>query len=824
MIQLSCTSSQSEKTPTFGARCSSESDFFSTSSSSQGLTLGSEFSETSISLTKLLVLQTVFQKFELLAKLADHWKTPMVFFGLNPDLARKLEPSSKWKNRQLNFALAESSWKFLAALCSLLVKRNYPLVHIITDDRSTLRSLQMRNCLWEAGIKTASKSFEESEEFFSDKDGVYVITLSDDDYTRKVVGTIQGARPTEVWLSSVSQPATISSVCPRCILPVQSKSGTSLKDDLMDVLTILERPSDDSSTIDVKDQKSRSSRARERISELLEKKRHFTATWARKSGPIARVNCVDENCREPEITELEEDFWEKRIPETTQLDEKNIETAVAMVLLTTFALAVFFLTVFVHKIFTLCMQKSLGEIKLDWNYPAESLRSLKPRSTEGENFSLRRNRAVLAGVEGKLLYRKLRLRERLRIEKCDLKLLKKMKLVNHENVSSFVGICVRRNGILFLWSDCPRGTLKDLIYSSKFTRNPKVNGCLLHEIITGLEYLHSSPTAHHGKLTSTTVVFDRNWTLKLCDFGVDFFENKWSDGKERDQDRLEWLYAAPEVRKKKRSKKKSLGSVEERQAADIYSLGIVAYEIYFCSLPFPDQQDILELANQAYEGHDIGRPKIRESWKFDSVLQNMIEKCWSEKWMIRPKAESVRFLVDSSIKRAESIADAMIDVIDTYTKSLNRRLQETDALKEEAVDRADRLLQHLVPRSFFAEMKTSGQISPRTTSSSSVFYSDFQGSRAFFRKFSPTEMVIYLNKIYSKFDLLANEYNCSKISVVGDVFLVASGLQGEAGTRHVANIANYSLQFLRVCFQPHESQTLFSFSKKATGCFEMENH
>ncbi|VDK28997.1 unnamed protein product [Anisakis simplex] len=54
----------------------------------------------------------------------------------------------------------------------------------------------------------------------------------------------------------------------------------------------------------------------------------------------------------------------------------------------------------------------------------------------------------------------------------------------------------------------------------------KFHGAFIRDIIQipsilkGLEYLHASAIGYHGSLTPWACLIDRNWMLKLTDFGI----------------------------------------------------------------------------------------------------------------------------------------------------------------------------------------------------------------------------------------------------------------------------------------------------------------
>ena len=66
-----------------------------------------------------------------------------------------------------------------------------------------------------------------------------------------------------------------------------------------------------------------------------------------------------------------------------------------------------------------------------------------------------------------------------------------MKEVNHENLSKFVGISIEQNQVYTLMSYASRGSLKNIIKEmEQMTMDFKLS--LLHDIVQGLSYLHSS--------------------------------------------------------------------------------------------------------------------------------------------------------------------------------------------------------------------------------------------------------------------------------------------------------------------------------------------
>ena len=81
--------------------------------------------------------------------------------------------------------------------------------------------------------------------------------------------------------------------------------------------------------------------------------------------------------------------------------------------------------------------------------------------------------------------------------------------------------------MLLLWKFCSRGTVQDIIYNDEVALDSKFHAAFVRDITLGLEYLHLSPIGYHGSLTPWACLIDRNWMVKLTDYGVANPLEKW---------------------------------------------------------------------------------------------------------------------------------------------------------------------------------------------------------------------------------------------------------------------------------------------------------
>ncbi|KAH7701828.1 Protein GCY-8, partial [Aphelenchoides avenae] len=195
----------------------------------------------------------------------------------------------------------------------------------------------------------------------------------------------------------------------------------------------------------------------------------------------------------------------------------------------------------------------------------------------------------------------------------DLSMLSILKQMVHDNLNPFLGMAFNeKEEMLLLWKFCSRGTVQDIIYNEEVALDAKFHAAFVRDITLGLEYLHCSVIGYHGSLTPWACLIDRNWMVKLTDYGIanplERWEKQGSISKEMLKDdeaksgaaqATSVLYAAPEMLKNRESNRRRgvdqnwvKQTQNRRQAGDIYAFGVVMYEVLFRALPFPEGTDL----------------------------------------------------------------------------------------------------------------------------------------------------------------------------------------------------------------------------------------
>jgi len=136
------------------------------------------------------------------------------------------------------------------------------------------------------------------------------------------------------------------------------------------------------------------------------------------------------------------------------------------------------------------------------------------------------------------------------------------------------------------------------------------------DVAQGMNWLHlSKPPIIHRDLKPTNLLVDENWNVKICDFGL----SAWQLNKTLQDPGVAPgtpLWMSPEVLKGRTLSEK----------ADIYSFGIVLWEMLTGKEPFEDHDDYERFVTAVCEQGE--RPEIPED--MHPSLQVLLKECWND--------------------------------------------------------------------------------------------------------------------------------------------------------------------------------------------------
>ena len=87
--------------------------------------------------------------------------------------------------------------------------------------------------------------------------------------------------------------------------------------------------------------------------------------------------------------------------------------------------------------------------------------------------------------------------------------------LRHANVLSFVGACVAGPHVCVLTEHAKKGGLDDILSNPDIKLDQNFTFSILKDVCRGMQYLHKSAIASHGRLKSSNCVVDNRWTVKI---------------------------------------------------------------------------------------------------------------------------------------------------------------------------------------------------------------------------------------------------------------------------------------------------------------------
>ncbi|XP_062606122.1 atrial natriuretic peptide receptor 1-like [Saccostrea cucullata] len=364
--------------------------------------------------------------------------------------------------------------------------------------------------------------------------------------------------------------------------------------------------------------------------------------------------------------------------------------------------------------------------------------------------------------------------------------------VNCHNLAKFFGLTESESGVFIVTEFCSRGELRDILSNESFKLNVEFCISLICDIIQAMEYIHSSSIKFHGHLNSQNCVIDSRFVLKVTDYGIRSIRDF-----EIDESREECLWMAPEMLRKFSLKRE----IWEMQSADIYSFGIILYEILSRKEPFEDDKDFLTLEEILEKLKDFDetpfRPRL-DIVEIDKDMEMLMKRCWDEDPKARPTFSAIR--KDSRRlqwnKSGDKLLDTLLSRMEEYADNLEGLVEErTQNLIEEKI-RSEELLYQVLPRSVAIELKSGRVVDPEAFACVTIYFSDIVGFTQLSSESTPMQVVDLLNDLYTCFDRIIDNYDVYKVETIGDAYMVVSGLPQRNGDQHSIEIARMAISVL----------------------------
>lgn len=110
-------------------------------------------------------------------------------------------------------------------------------------------------------------------------------------------------------------------------------------------------------------------------------------------------------------------------------------------------------------------------------------------------------------------------------------------------------------------------------------------------------------------------------------------------------------------------------------------------------------------------------------------------------------------------------------------------------------EKSDDLLRNVLPSDIAEELKENGRVVARRFDAVSVLFADIVGSTQLTVRLEPEKLIEVLNRVFTRFDHIADKYGAEKIRTIGDNYMVATGVP-HTSPSHAADMANIALDMM----------------------------
>ncbi|KAG4395492.1 hypothetical protein AAZX31_20G215600 [Glycine max] len=195
-----------------------------------------------------------------------------------------------------------------------------------------------------------------------------------------------------------------------------------------------------------------------------------------------------------------------------------------------------------------------------------------------------------------------------------------MRRLRHPNIVLFMGAVTRPPNLSIISEYLPRGSLYRILHRSNYQIDEKRRIKMALDVARGMNCLHTStPTIVHRDLKSPNLLVDKNWNVKVCDFGLSRLKHNTFLSSKSTAGTPEWM--APEVLRNEPSNEK----------CDVYSFGVILWELATLRLPWSEMNTMQVVGAVGFQNRRLDIPK-----EVDPIVARIIWECWQQDPNLRP--------------------------------------------------------------------------------------------------------------------------------------------------------------------------------------------
>ncbi|KAE8677994.1 Serine/threonine-protein kinase CTR1 [Hibiscus syriacus] len=200
-----------------------------------------------------------------------------------------------------------------------------------------------------------------------------------------------------------------------------------------------------------------------------------------------------------------------------------------------------------------------------------------------------------------------------------------MRKLRHPNVLLFMGAVYSQERLAIVTEFLPRGSLFKALHKTNQALDAKRRMRMALDVARGINYLHHrNPPIVHRDLKSSNLFVDRNWNVKVGDFGLSRWKNGTFLTTKTGRGTPQWM--APEVLRNEPSNEKS----------DVFSFGVILWELMTVSIPWNNLNCLQVVGVVGFMDRRLELPE-----GLDPHIQSIIRDCWQSNPENRPSFEDI---------------------------------------------------------------------------------------------------------------------------------------------------------------------------------------
>ncbi|CAF2699290.1 unnamed protein product, partial [Rotaria sp. Silwood2] len=226
--------------------------------------------------------------------------------------------------------------------------------------------------------------------------------------------------------------------------------------------------------------------------------------------------------------------------------------------------------------------------------------------------------------------------------KMEKEFFKELSLLNNircPNIISFYGACTEAGKYAMVMEYMSLGSLYKLLHEDNIVLTWSERLAIAFQTTSGINYLHQLPEPIlHRDIKSLNFLIERahkGYIVKVCDFGLARTRNETTRQTKANSlviCTLQWT--APEILCAERYTDKS----------DIYSLGIVYWELGTGEIPYDDLQD------GVIRAFVLAGDRLKIPNTIPSSFRSLIQQCWVQQPNDRPNSSHIIEMIEECIK------------------------------------------------------------------------------------------------------------------------------------------------------------------------------